>query len=69
MIVMRMTAFEQKIHATLINNSFIFFSEAFGWLLSKALHGIGKMNNYILILTCSELQISLELAVRATIVK
>lgn len=66
---MRMTTFEQKICDTLINNAFLFFSEAFGRLLLKDPHGIGKMDNDLLTLTCAELQISLELAVRATIVK
>ena len=63
-----MTTFEQKIFDSLVNNSFLFFSEALKRLLDKDPNGWGQIDNNLLTLSCAELQISLELAVRATLV-
>lgn len=65
---MRMTHFEKKIYKTLINNAFLFLSETLLRLLDRDLEGSGKMDTNLLTLTCAELQISLELAIRATLV-
>ncbi len=64
-----MTPFEKKIFDTLINNSFLFLSEALSRLIDRDPDGEGKLDTNLLILTCAELQISLELAIRATLVK
>ena len=64
-----MTPFEKKIFDTLINNSFLFLSEALRRLIDRDPDGEGKLDTNLLILTCAELQISLELAIRATLVK
>ena len=63
-----MTHFENKIYKTLINNAFLFLSETLLRLLDRDPEGSGKMNTNLLTLTCAELQISLELALRATLV-
>ena len=64
-----MTPFEKKIFDTLINNSFLFLSEALSRLIDRDPAREGKLDTNLLILTCAELQISLELAIRATLVK
>jgi len=65
---MRMTPFEKKIYDTLINNAFLFLSETLKRLLEQDSDGDGKMDTNLITLTCAELQISLELAIRATLV-
>lgn len=64
-----MTTFERKIYDSLVGNSLLFFSEALKRLLDKDPHGTGQIDNNLLTLTCAELQISLELAIRATLVE
>ena len=65
---MRMTPFEKKIYDTLINNAFLFLSETLKRLLDQDSDRDGKMDTNLITLTCAELQISLELAIRATLV-
>ena len=65
---MAMTIFEKKIYDSLINNAFLFLSEALKRLLDRDPKGIGKMDINLITLTCAELQISLELSIRATLV-
>lgn len=67
-IVHTMTHFEKKIYNTLINNSFLFLSETLKRLLDKDSIGNGKTDTNLITITCAELQISLELAIRATLV-
>lgn len=64
-----MITFERKIYDSLVGNSLLFFSEALKRLLDKDPHGTGQIDNNLLTLSCAELQISLELAVRATLVE
>lgn len=59
----------KKIFDSLVNNSFLFFSETLKRLLDKDPYGSGKIDNNLLTLSCAELQISLDLAVRATLMK
>lgn len=63
-----MTDFEKRIYDTLINNAFLFLSETLKRLLDRDPEGDCKMDNNLITLTCAELQISLELAIRATLV-
>jgi hypothetical protein len=63
-----MTVFDKKIFDSLVNNSFLFLSEALKRLLDKDKKEIEEIDIDLLTLTCAELQISLELAVRATLV-
>ena len=63
-----MTPFEKKIYDTLINSAFLFLSETLKRLLDRDPDGGGKMDTNLITLTCAELQISLELAIRATLV-
>lgn len=64
-----MTLFEKKIYDTLINNAFLFLSETLNRLLDSDPKGEGRMDVNLITLTCAELQISLELAIRATLIK
>ena len=63
-----MTDFEKRIYDTISNNAFLFLSETLNRLLDRDPEGRGKMDNDLITLTCAELQISLELAIRATLV-
>lgn len=65
----RMSEFDAKIYHSLIDNSILFFREAFGRLLQRDNDNFGTIENKLLTLTCAELQISLELAVRAALVR
>ena len=63
-----MTEFENKIHTAVIDNSFLFLKEALGRLLQRDDDHNGMIDNKLLTLTCAELQIALELAVRAVVI-
>lgn len=64
-----MTAFEQKIFDAVTDNAFLFLKEALGRLLERDAKGSGKIEKELLTLTCAELQIALELAVRAVVIR
>ena len=61
------TPFEQKLFDSIEHNSFLFLKEALGRLLNKDANVYVAIDKDLLTLTCAELQISLELAVRAVV--
>lgn len=63
-----MSDFERNIFEAVTDNSFLFLKEALGRLLERD-SGYQEIENGLLTLTCAELQIALELAVRATIIR
>ncbi len=63
-----MSDFESKTLKAVTDNSFLFLKEALGRLLERDCE-YQEIDNELLTLTCAELQIALELAVRATIIR
>ena len=63
-----MSDFERNIFEAVTDNSFLFLKESLGRLLERD-SGYQEIENGLLTLTCAELQIALELAVRATIIR
>lgn len=62
------TDFEHKIFEAVIDNSFLFLKEALGRLLERDAE-YKQIDNELLTLTCAEIQIALELAVRAAVIR
>ena len=65
----QMSDFEQKIYDSVTDNSFLFLKEALRRLLERDADGNGKIDKELLTLTCAELQIALELAVRSVVIR
>ena len=63
-----MTPFEHKIFDTLVDNSFLFFRESLNRLMEKD-SSADTVDVGLVTLTCAELQISLELVIRAILVQ
>lgn len=63
-----MTDFESKIYEAVSDNSFLFLKESLGRLLERDAE-FKQIDNQLLTLTCAELQIALELAVRAVVIR
>lgn len=68
-VVKKVTLFEKRIYDSLVDNAFLFFKEGFVRLLDRDKYKTGKIDTSLLTLTCAELQIALELAMRAILVK
>lgn len=68
-VVKKVTLFEKRIYDSLVDNAFLFFKEGFVRLLDRDKYKTGKIDVGLLTITCTELQIALEIAMRAVLVK